>query len=229
MPPVQAQNDQFQPAHPMVAAAQVGQLVGQERLLLLLAQARPQSRRQQQPRPAAQRQQQGRYGSREEPYGGTAPQAHTPGQVLHSLHDFRRRRAGTAQQAPEAPQAPAGHQPPYRGTRQPADGNRPPPVRSWIPQAVTTGGGRGKKGRRALLIGRQDLDRCGHGRCLLGARQIQGVKGRGHELEQHEQPESVRQGRPAQARAQRRHQRQQRRRQRVFQAEPQQRVHGRLL
>ena len=61
MPPVKSANDQLEPAHPMIATFQMGELVQQERCSLVDARFRPKLSRHEQPRSAANRPEHGRY------------------------------------------------------------------------------------------------------------------------------------------------------------------------
>ena len=85
IPPEQATDQQFQPADPVIAANQVGQLVDQQGRPPLVVQPGQQRGREEQPGPTADGPEQRRHRAGDEPYPRTATQAKPVGQVAVGL------------------------------------------------------------------------------------------------------------------------------------------------
>ncbi len=102
MPPVQPHDHELQGADPVIAAAQVGQLVYQQRIEVLVVQPIEQARRQKQTRRSADRPEHRREAARQQADGGTSSQFEAAGQTARALPQAGWGGSGVVEQSAEA-------------------------------------------------------------------------------------------------------------------------------
>ena len=134
VPPVEPGDRQLEPAHPVIAALQVRQLVQQQRGPFLVAERRPQSRRHQQPRPAARTPRALAARPRAPGTARRPTQAEPRGQRGGLGLPFRRHRLDVAQQPMEPHDPDRRERPPRQGAGEhqgQRDGRPSPLARGW--------------------------------------------------------------------------------------------------